>query len=55
MRELQHNLDGSFPDSHCTKPRLMRELQPKEKHRTPMSELYQTKTHEGTTTLPHVS
>ena len=50
MRELQHGFLVRFKRNYCTKPRLMRELQLRKPWGVKNTRLYQTKTHEGTTT-----
>ena len=50
MRELQHCHAACHRKPHCTKPRLMRELQLRKPWGVKNTRLYQTKTHEGTTT-----
>ena len=50
MRELQQDLRDHAVILDCTKPRLMRELQLRKPWGVKNTRLYQTKTHEGTTT-----
>ena len=50
MRELQPDYSKQVQALHCTKPRLMRELQLRKPWGVKNTRLYQTKTHEGTTT-----
>ena len=50
MRELQLTVPKQPDGRYCTKPRLMRELQLRKPWGVKNTRLYQTKTHEGTTT-----